>query len=180
MSNTFIYEKYPYGIKWIDEIAKFPRFQAAVRKRWLEKRGDLMSALRKECDAFIDKITYASQCDCKEWPSYGNKNVLSRKQAFYDLIENRLAWLDTQFGTVSVDEDTASVELNVYPNPTKGKIFVNSEDEILSANVYNLAGQKILELPTNTREWDLNLNVGTYLLTVETENNTLVKKILVK
>ena len=42
MSDTFIYEEYPYGIKWIDEIAKFHRFQTAVRKRWIEKRGSLM------------------------------------------------------------------------------------------------------------------------------------------
>ena len=180
MDDTYIYIDYAWGVKWIDEIAKFPRFQQAVRKRWLEKRGTLMPYLRKEVDAFIDKIASAAQCDCKKWPNYGNKNVLSDKEAVYKLLEKRLAWLDTQFGTVSVDEYTASVELNVYPNPTKGKIFVNSEDEILSANVYNLAGQKILELPTNTREWDLNLNVGTYLLTVETENNTLVNKILVK
>ena len=180
MNDTYIYDEYAWGVKWIDEIAKFPRFQQAVRKRWLEKRGSLMSYLRKEIDAFIDKIAYAAQCDCKKWPNYGNKNVLNEKAAVYEALENRLAWLDTQFGTVSVDEYTASVELNVYPNPTKGKIFVNTEDEILSANVYNLAGQKILELPTNTREWDLNLNVGTYLLTVETENNTLVNKILVK
>ncbi len=178
MSNTFIYEEYPYGIKWIDEIAKFPRFQTAVRKRWLEKREDLMSSLRKECDAFIEKITYASQCDCKEWPSYGNKNVVSRKEAFYDLIENRLAWLDTQFGTVSIDENE-SIELNIYPNPTTGKIIVNSDIEILSASMYNLAGQKILDLPVGQTEWDLNLNTGTYLLNIETESSTIVKKIMV-
>jgi hypothetical protein len=79
MDNTFIYEDYPYGIKRIDEIAKFPRFQAAVRKRWQETRGDLVPYLRKEVNAFIDKIVYASQCDCKKWPEYGNKNVLDLK-----------------------------------------------------------------------------------------------------
>ena len=179
MSNTFIYEEYPYGIKWIDEIAKFPRFQEAVRKRWLEKRGTLMPYLRKECDAFINKITYASQCDCEEWPEYGNKNVLSRKEAFYDLIENRLAWLDTHFGTTGIDE-TEGVEFSVYPNPTTGKIFVNTEEEILSATVYNLAGAVVLDLPLNKKEWDLGLETGTYLLTVKTVNNSIVKKILVK
>ena len=179
MSDTFIYEEYPYGIKWIDEIAKFPRFQTAVRKRWLEKRGSLMPYLRGVVDAFIEKITYASQCDCKKWPNYGNKNVLSRKQAFYDLITKRLSWLDTQFGTVGIEEEGA-VELSIYPNPTAGKIYVNTEEEILSANVYNLAGQKMLDLPATEKEWDLGLEKGTYILTVETSNNTITKKILVK
>ena len=179
MSNTFIYEEYPYGIKWIDEIAKFPRFQTAVRKRWLEKRGSLMPYLRGVVDAFIDKITYASQCDCKKWPNYGNKNVLSRKQAFYDILTKRLSWLDTQFGTVGVTEAEVA-EFSVYPNPTAGKIYVNTEEEILSASVYNLAGQKMLDLPTDEKEWDLGLEKGTYILTVETPNNTISKKILVK
>ena len=179
MSDTFIYEEYPYGIKWIDEIAKFPRFQTAVRKRWLEKRGSLMPYLRGVVDAFIEKITYASQCDCKKWPNYGNKNVLSRKQAFYDLITKRLSWLDTQFGTVGIEEEGA-VELSIYPNPTAGKIYVNTEEEILSANVYNLAGQKMLDLPATEKEWDLGLEKGTYILTIETSNNTITKKILVK
>ena len=179
MSDTFIYEEYPYGIKWIDEIAKFPRFQTAVRKRWLEKRGSLMPYLRSVVDPFIEKITYASQCDCKKWPNYGNQNVLSRKQAFYDLITKRLSWLDTQFGTVGIEEEGA-VELSIYPNPTAGKIYVNTEEEILSANVYNLAGQKMLDLPVTEKEWDLGLEKGTYILTVETSNNTITKKILVK
>jgi hypothetical protein len=43
-----------------------------------------------------------------------------------------------------------------------------------------VAGQKMLELPASATEWDLNLNKGTYLLTIETINNTIVKKIMVK
>jgi hypothetical protein len=178
MNDTFIYDEYAWGVKWIDEIAKFPRFQTAVRERWMEKRGQLMPYLRKEVDAFIDKIAEAAQCDCNKWPSYGNRDVLTKKQEFYNSIERRLAWLDTQFGTVGIEEET--IELNVYPNPTTGKIFVNSSEEILSANVYNVAGQKMLELPASATEWDLNLNKGTYLLTIETINNTIVKKIMVK
>ena len=179
MSDTFIYENYPYGIKWIDEIAKFPRFQQAVRKRWLEKRGTLMPYLRKEVDAFIDKIASAAQCDCKKWPNYGNKNVLSDKEAVYKLLEKRLAWLDTQFGTVGIEEEEFA-KFSVYPNPTTDKVFVNSEEEILLASIYNLAGQKLMDLPVAEKEWDLGLEKGTYILTVETSNNTITQKILVK
>lgn len=179
MSETFIYEQYPYGIKWIDEIAKFPRFQQAVRKRWLEKRGSMMPYLKNEVDKFIDKITYASQCDCQKWPSYGNKNVLSRKAAFYDLIENRLTWLDSQFGTVGITEEEV-IELNVYPNPTTARISVNSSEEIVSMSVYSLSGNKLLDLDVNETEWSLGLDSGTYLLTIETVNNTITRKLIVK
>ena len=179
MSDTFIYEEYPYGIKWIDEIAKFPRFQTAVRERWLEKRGSLMPYLRSVVDPFIDKITYASQCDCKKWPNYGNKNVLSRKQAFYDLVTKRLSWLDTQFGTVNLTEEEV-VELTVYPNPTADRINVLSSEEIISISVYNLSGNKLLDLDVNESGWDLGLDAGTYILTVETAKNTISRKIMVK
>ena len=179
MSDTFIYEEYPYGIKWIDEIAKFPRFQTAVRERWLEKRGSLMPYLRSVVDPFIEKITYASQCDCKKWPNYGNKNVLSRKQAFYDLVTKRLSWLDTQFGTVGITEAEV-VELTVYPNPTADRINVLSSEEIISISVYNLSGNKLLDLDVNESGWDLGLDAGTYILTVETAKNTISRKIMVK
>ncbi len=179
MDDTYIYEDYPYGIKWIDEIAKFPRFQQAVRKRWIEKRGSMMPYLRVEVDKFIDNITYASQCDCKKWPEYGNKNVLERKSAFYDLLDRRLSWLDTQFGTVGLTEEEA-VELSVFPNPTTDKISVNSNEEILSISVYNLAGNKLLDLDVNKTEWSLGLDAGTYILTVETAKNTISRKIIVK
>ena len=179
MDDTYIYIDYAWGVKWIDEIAKFPRFQTAVRKRWMEKRGTLMPYLRKEVDAFITKIASAAQCDCKKWPNYGNKNVVSDKESVYKLLEKRLSWLDTQFGTVGVTEQEA-IELSVYPNPTAGKIFVDSQEEILSANVYNLSGQMLLELPVDKKEWDLGLTTGTYILSVKTANNTIVKKILVK
>jgi hypothetical protein len=139
----------------------------------------MMPYLRVEVDKFIDNITYASQCDCKKWPEYGNKNVLERKSAFYDLLDRRLSWLDTQFGTVGLTEEEA-VELSVFPNPTTDKISVNSNEEILSISVYNLAGNKLLDLDVNKTEWSLGLDAGTYILTVETAKNTISRKIIVK
>lgn len=179
MDNTFIYEDYAWGIKWIDQIAQFPRFQEAVRERWKETRGGLMPYLRKEVDAFIDKITMASQCDCKKWPSYGNKNVLSNKEDFYDMITKRLEWLDTHFGTVGVEEQP-SFTINIYPNPTTDKIFIDIDEEILSATIYSLSGEKLLDLDTDVREWNLNLNSGTYLIIIQTEKSSLTNKIIVK
>lgn len=179
MDDTYIYIDYAWGVKWIDEIAKFPRFQTAVRKRWLEKRGTLMPYLRKEVDAFIEKIASAAQCDCNKWPNYGNKNVVSDKEAVYKLLEKRLSWLDTQFGTVGITEEDA-VELTVYPNPTADRINVLSSEEILSISVYNLSGNKLLDLDVKESGWDLGLDAGTYILTVETVKNSVTRKIVVK
>lgn len=63
----------------------------------------------------------------------------------------------------------------VYPNPTKGKIYL--EGTVNSASVYTVSGQKILE--TNAKELDLKeLPNGIYLLQVTLQNNSFVTKIV--
>ena len=178
MDNTFIYEDYPYGIKWIDEIAKFPRFQAAVRKRWQETRGDLVPYLRKEVNAFIDKIVYASQCDCKKWPEYGNANVLERKDAFMKLITDRLAWLDTQFGHVGVTEEQNET-LSVFPNPTRGNVQIASQDAVEQVELCDLSGKVIETFTGNVTKLQLNAAKGTYLLKVYTDQEVQVRKLII-
>lgn len=178
MDNTFIYEDYPYGIKWIDEIAKFPRFQAAVRKRWQETRGDLVPYLRKEVNAFIDKIVYASQCDCKKWPEYGNANVLERKDAFMKLITDRLAWLDTQFGHVGVTQEQQE-QLSVYPNPTHGPVNIVSQSQIEQVELCDLSGKVIETFTGNATKLQLNAAKGTYLLKVYTGQEVQVRKLII-
>lgn len=178
MSDTFIYEQYPYGIKWIDEIAKFPRFQAAVRQRWLEKRGDLVPYLRAQVNAFIDKITMASQCDCKKWPEYGNANVLARRDAFMELIKNRLAWLDTQFGHVGVTEEQEEA-LSVFPNPTRGNVQIASQAAVEKVELCDLSGKLIETFNGDATALQLNATKGTYLLKVYTAEGAQVRKIIV-
>lgn len=178
MDHTFIYEDYPYGIKWIDEIAKFPRFQAAVRARWAEKRAGLMAYLRAEVDAFIDQINQASQCDCKRWPEYGNADVLSRKAAFYALIEDRLAWLDTQFGTVGVEEQTPTL-VSVYPNPAQNWIKVTTTATVMQVELADLSGKTIQTFATSQDVYPLTVAPGTYLLKVYTNQGVEVKKLVV-
>lgn len=178
MNNTFIHEDWSYGVKWIDQIAKFPRFQAAVRERWLEKRGSLMPYLRAEVDAFIDKITMASQCDCQKWPEYGNANVLERKQAFYDILSARLAWLDTQFGTVDVTEEQA-LQVSVYPNPTRGNINIASESAVSAVTLSDLSGKVLQTFQDASSTLHLNVQPGTYLLHVTTADGVQIRKIIV-
>lgn len=178
MSDTFIYEQYPYGIKWIDEIAKFPRFQAAVRQRWLEKRGDLVPYLRGQVNAFIDKITMASQCDCKKWPEYGNANVLARRDAFMTLIKNRLAWLDTQFGHVGVTEEQNET-LSVFPNPTRGNVQIASQAAVEQVELCDLSGKVIETFKDGVTSLQLSAAKGTYLLKVYTAEGVQVRKVII-
>lgn len=71
--------------------------------------------------------------------------------------------------------------IKVYPNPTNGMINISfsNGNTILNASVYNVAGQKLLEV-SNTNKIDIsNLSSGMYLLKMkDTENNSITKQII--
>ena len=75
--------------------------------------------------------------------------------------------------------DNELSELSIYPNPTKGSLFVNStnNDTIQSLQLYSTTGKLLLE--TKTAEIDLgNLPTGLYLLKIKTDNGISVKKVI--
>jgi len=67
----------------------------------------------------------------------------------------------------------------IYPNPTKGNLFINSNESIEKVEVYNYIGQKVLE----SNKYSINVNNltrGMYLLKVYTANEKVVIKRFVK
>ncbi|ARN77825.1 hypothetical protein BST97_07320 [Nonlabens spongiae] len=73
--------------------------------------------------------------------------------------------------SISSNED---LEVAVYPNPTDGVLNLNSVEEIQKISVFNLMGQKVLQVNKQTellKSIDMNsLNSGIYLVKVETQN----------
>jgi hypothetical protein len=136
-----------------------------------------MAYLRAEVDAFITKITPASLCNCQRWPEYGNANVMARKAAFYNLIENRLAWLDTQFGTTGVSQPDKT-QVSVYPNPTQGLVHVTASDTVQEIQLLDLSGKTLQNFGAET-ELSLQVAPGTYLLKVFTNQGVEVIKVVV-
>ncbi len=71
--------------------------------------------------------------------------------------------------------------LNVYPNPTEGILYFNSNSSVSKANVFDLSGKLILSerFNGNSNNNQLNLNGftnGLYILSVETANGTINKQ----
>ncbi|MGJ8591149.1 MAG: T9SS type A sorting domain-containing protein [Aquaticitalea sp.] len=71
--------------------------------------------------------------------------------------------------------------LSIYPNPTNGVINVvlSNGGIVQNMNVYNVAGQKLMEV-SNTNKIDIsNLSSGIYLLKMkDTKNNSITKQII--
>lgn len=89
---------------------------------------------------------------------------------------------DAFLNTKDVFADKKSV--NVYPNPTKGRIyFDDSENKIISVKVFNASQQLILEKDINSNEKSLDLpsSATLYFVTFYLKDaTTLTKKIIVQ
>ena len=82
--------------------------------------------------------------------------------------------------------DLLENNLIIYPNPTKDKINIeiDGSDQINSIKIYNLIGEKVLEInDLNTFIYTVELDIypkGIYILQIDNSQNTIVRKIMLK
>ncbi len=95
--------------------------------------------------------------------------------AFYGYEESRSFHTTLNPG---IDETNTLSNIQIYPNPTTGKVEINSmENPIVSYKVYTLMGETI-DAEITSNELDLSSHPsGIYFLKMETDKNTVVKKI---
>jgi hypothetical protein len=75
--------------------------------------------------------------------------------------------------------DLADNHISVFPNPTNGKVTVNSEKlTIETIEITDITGKTLLLL-SNTRDIDLsNFETGVYFMVIHAQENVFVQKIL--
>jgi hypothetical protein len=97
-------------------------------------------------------------------------------------------------GTVDVDGDeTVAVTLaltssraslintmEIYPNPSNGRIMIQGVELGASYELYNLAQQKIAEGILTGKEISLDAETGVYMLKVVSEENVYLKKLVIQ
>jgi hypothetical protein len=95
-----------------------------------------------------------------------------------DQNANKIAWYEN-FTILGVAESDMAT-FKVYPNPTKGLLFIASKTEtILSATVFDVLGKAVFKLVGTIKEVDVsNLQSGMYFLRVATDNGVFVQKII--
>ena len=62
--------------------------------------------------------------------------------------------------------------INLFPNPTKDKLFVESSEEVQSVKIYNIVGALILTTKSASEINLSDLELGLYFVEIETENTT--------
>ena len=79
-------------------------------------------------------------------------------------------------------EDVIADNINIYPNPAKDFVKLSAASCQLSAiKVYNCLGMMIEEIEVNANEVEINIseyNSGIYFFNIETENGSLIQKVL--
>lgn len=85
-----------------------------------------------------------------------------------------------EFFVVGVNEILISDDLKAYPNPTKNKLFFETNKIIKQFYIYNLQGQLVATKNNTNNRIDLtNLKTGTYIVKTNISNLktiTIIKK----
>ncbi len=97
---------------------------------------------------------------------------------------------DGQFGSPGVANNTAGIldneiaGFNVYPNPAKDVINVNTLSyNTKTIEVFSILGKKVISNTTTNSDFSINvstLNSGLYILKVSEGNNTSIQKVVIK
>ncbi|SRX72705.1 T9SS type A sorting domain-containing protein [Aequorivita antarctica] len=92
--------------------------------------------------------------------------------------DNKIAWYENY--TILGVEENETNNFKVYPNPTKGLVFIGSKTEnIVSAIIFDVLGKKVIQQNGNIQQLDISaLRSGIYFLHLVTDNGDFVQKII--
>lgn len=84
---------------------------------------------------------------------------------------------------LSVESFDIEYNIEVYPNPVKSKLYINSQSILKSVSIYDISGRKIQDIKkTNSSSLSSinfeNLSKGIYFIKVISENGQLIKKVV--
>lgn len=148
----------------------------------LDNDGD-MDVLSTYTDPFGGEIVWFENLDGQG--SFGSKNIISTEVQFprdvyaadidndgdMDVLsasqnDDKIAWYENMT-IIGIDENQLNT-LSIYPNPTKGLVFINSKTEtIISITVFDILGKKVLQLNGNIQQLDIStLQSGMYFLRI--------------
>jgi len=128
--------------------------------------------------------------DFTQTPDSGFLCVGSTQYFSTDSVGPYRAWLvkTDKYGCIIADcqltgleEEKSKNELNIFPNPSQGNFYINSEQEIKLVSVFTINGKKILQQNCNSTFFKIDLtgfSQGVYFVEVQTEKETLQRKIV--
>jgi hypothetical protein len=80
----------------------------------------------------------------------------------------------------SVKEEVKSSNISVYPNPTKGKIRLISNESVIQIAIYDLNGKLVQQIDKPETDADIFVKgEGLLFVHIRTESNNIIQKLLI-
>ncbi len=93
-----------------------------------------------------------------------------------------LLYIKTAYGTLGLRKNELTTKLTLYPNPVTNQLFLSSSDrKIENVAIYTLTGTLVKTIKNVVESIDVsNLNPGSYLVKVTTDQSSFTQKIIKK
>ena len=131
-------------------------------------------------NSFVDQIYSASHSNYTRWPQYGNGDIEWAKDEFVKNLDNRIAWLVSQWGEGVGVEDIETDSDIAITTPADGLITIASLSPISSILVSDISGKVIANEGNIGNEYQHYCHPGIYIVKATTDNNYATKKVVVK
>ncbi len=83
-------------------------------------------------------------------------------------------------GTLSIPDVTNNLKLSIYPNPTNEYFYISDVSDIQSIKIYSVLGSLQQTTINNNRVDVTSLKEGVYLVTINTINSLINKRLVIK
>ena len=80
-------------------------------------------------------------------------------------------------------ESVSTADVSVYPNPSNGRFFINSLEEIVSVRIRNILGEEVLFVEPSAMSDVINISdqtSGIYIMEVRTKSGASTQKLIVE
>ena len=112
--------------------------------------------------------------------SWIGEDSTQRQHVLYFIIDDHF-YIDYVGYGVNENEDVSANGLRVYPNPAEDKVMLEAGETVLSVEVYNSLGQRVLRDSRGGNNLYIgSLPTGVYFLKVETATETKHGKLMIK
>ncbi|TDD98784.1 pectate lyase family protein [Flavobacterium cellulosilyticum] len=94
-----------------------------------------------------------------------------------------LYYIKTKYdATLGLGNNVQPIQLNLYPNPVSTNLFLSSANaQIENIMIFSLTGALVKNIPNEVKSIDLsNLNAGSYVVVVTTDQGSFTQKIIKK
>ena len=128
--------------------------------------------------AFLDNTDPVASGAGGVLDSFYNSNIDNTStQDYFGGYESGMSVIS--FNTLGVDEEeTLQIAVSVYPNPTKDSISIQSKKTIRFAKLFDVTGKQVMLVEQPLKLSLGSLPSGAYILKLETEFATVVKRIV--